>query len=981
LLFANFPDKIETHERPARKTQRLKTNKENTGSESAGSSAKADPWTSSGDTEPQVRYLNLPRLEKGSVINDRYRVEKLIGKGGFGMVFAGYDLTLKTAVALKFFDPESLQDEKKFLRVQREINLARKISDPRIVKIYSLEKWSGIWFMVMELVRGATLKDKLKAGGHFAWEEFRPVFLEILGGVESLHAQGIIHRDLKPSNIMVDADGGIKILDFGLAKEIGDLEKTSSIGEIVGSPFYLSPEQIQGLDLDEASDIYQLGILLYQSLTGAYPFADTSTMGLVLMHLNHPPDRIAARGIRVPEVVEFVAARALAKKKQDRFHSAAEMGERLRMGKVPALAAVFARAPRALRLAALLAVALSFLAAAYALTYGSRRLHAVAAEGTAVQAVNRFGRSLWRKDFAPFSVHLARITRGSTPSRSQDQQNPIKFIHASFLADLPYQPSPQVLVFLSQPGKGVFAPNVSVDSDHFDNRLAILDSRGSLVAEGTYSKTFDLRPYDFASVFTMSDFTELGSGEGGEGLFLFHLQNFQGMYPSAQVAVKGTTFAVLCSPGSIQEAHVLKNSSRQVSLLVLGADNLLSHLVYLTEMSFSPGRGHNVWILPDYFREPGSSAGDFLVFLPRRCQIVENHWLDQGRVVLFDRQERETITVHRDGRLAVDRGGRISTYQDNSTTLALAYGLVNECFQQKTVRRNLDKALELSTKAARLPVQNPFLRSALLCLKGDCETRLGRYEIGKKDLEEALRVFPRNNDAIQRLLEIAYFEKGAAAAIALFDRSYSQGQNLYGLGDSGNYLFAGFVHLAAGQEEKGREYFEKIYQGYFIDARETLLGILEIFKGNYEQARRLLTRAEGKVPGFFDIRELRLLLARSLVLARTDPERARWILEDLAKFSLRQGHMAEVSLCYLLARQGKAAEARERIGPAFAQLQKMAVGDFETRLWLWYDAFIYARTMELVGDRREARKGYRASLEANPHTALAGEARAALTKL
>ena len=139
---------------------------------------------------------------------------------------------------------------------------------------------------------------------------------------------------------------------------------------------------------------------------------------------------------------------------------------------------------------------------------------------------------------------------------------------------------------------------------------------------------------------------------------------------------------------------MLKNNSREVSLLVLSANNILSHLVCLTEMNFSPGHSKNMWILPDYFQEPSQAAGDFLVFLPRRCQIVENHWLDQGRVVLFDRQERETITVHRDGRLAVDRGGRISTYQDDPATLTLAYGLVNECFQQKTVRRNLEKALD-----------------------------------------------------------------------------------------------------------------------------------------------------------------------------------------------------------------------------------------------------------------------------------------------
>ena len=168
----------------------------------------------------------------------------------------------------------------------------------------------------MEWIQSPTVKDLLKEKGRFAWEEFQPIFNEILKGVESLHAQGIIHRDLKPSNITVDADGKIKILDFGLAKEIGDLEKTSSIGEIVGSPFYLSPEQIQNRELGKESDIYQLGILLYQALTGACPFADTSTMGLVLMHLNREPGRIRDLGIQVPRVVEFVVAKALAKKKR-----------------------------------------------------------------------------------------------------------------------------------------------------------------------------------------------------------------------------------------------------------------------------------------------------------------------------------------------------------------------------------------------------------------------------------------------------------------------------------------------------------------------------------------------------------------------------------------------------------------------------------------------------------------------------------------
>ena len=425
--------------------------------------------------EAQFRYFSLPRLAAGTVINDRYRLEKPIGKGGFGMVFAGFDLTLKTPVALKFFDPASLQDEKKFLRVQREINLSRRISDPRIIKIFSLENWAGIWFMVMELIQSDTMSDLLKAKERFTWEEFRPIFLDILQGVGSLHGQGIIHRDLKPSNIMVDTEGRIKILDFGLAKEIGDLEKTSSIGEIVGSPFYLSPEQIRGLELGVESDIYQLGILLYHSLTGAFPFPDTTTMSMVLMHLNHPPARIEAQGIKVPAVVEFAIAKALAKRRQNRFRSTVEMAERLRKDSVPLLPSLARLFPMALRRAAALAtILLHHLCCLYP-DPGSRAVHSLETGRTSVQAKNRFGRTLWQKDFAPFAVHLAYLIPEIGLDDSLIQQNPIQHVKDFSLNNLQNQPSPLAVVFLSHPDKGIFAGDCSVNSGRIDNQLAILD--------------------------------------------------------------------------------------------------------------------------------------------------------------------------------------------------------------------------------------------------------------------------------------------------------------------------------------------------------------------------------------------------------------------------------------------------------------------------------------------------------------------------
>ena len=974
-MFPFFPDKIEPHAHTARKTWPLKQKKENTNPETTDLGKKTNAHGSPGDQELQVRYLNLAQVEPGRIVNDRYRVEGLIGRGGFGMVFAGFDLTLNTRVALKFFNPASLHDEKKFLRVQREINLSRKIGDARIVRIFSLEDWSGIWFTVMELIESKTLKALLKEKGRFSWEEFRPIFLEILQGVESLHDRGIIHRDLKPSNITVAADGTIKILDFGLAKEIGDLEKTSSVGEIVGSPFYLSPEQIQNRELGKESDIYQLGILLFQALTGAYPFADTTTMGLVLMHLNQKPGRIQDRGIPVPRVVEFVVAKALAKRKQDRFRSAAEMAERLRKGNVPLRHSLARLFPRALRRTAALAAIGLIAWAAYNQTLGSREVHSLETGRTSVRAKNRFGRTLWQKDFAPFSVHLAYLIPEIGLEDRLLQQNPVEHVNDFFLSSLKNQPLPLSVVFLSQPGKGIFAADSSVNSYKIDNQLAILDPGGKPLRQESYCKTFNLIPYDFAPVFTMSGFKDMRSGKDGKNLVLFEFQNFQGMYPSALVLDRRGIFSVLSSPGSIRETRVLKNTTRATSLLVLGNNNLVSHLAYLTEWNISPAAGRHWEIIPSYNLEPKNAPADFLAFVPPDTRIIENHWLNRGYAVLFDKQEQEAITVHRDGKLELNRKGKILLYRDRPKILARAYGLIDESIRQKTIHRNPEKALELIGKAADLPVQNPYLRSGLLYLKGDCETGLGRYGAGKMSLEAALHYFPRNNDAMQRLLEIAFFQQGPLPAIAAMERSFSQGQNFFGLGNVGMRLFLGNLHLGAGQMEKAREYFEKIYQENYPYARNPLSGILELFKGNYAQAYRFLHQGETQPPAFFIVREYRLFLARSMVLAQAEPARARWILEDLAKYSLRQRHMTEISLCLLLAREGKLNEAGERIGPAFEKLKKMAAGDFETRIWFWYDAFIYARTMELLGNPREARKGYRACLESNPHTALAAEAR------
>ncbi|MEW6367192.1 MAG: serine/threonine-protein kinase [Acidobacteriota bacterium] len=274
-------------------------------------------------------------LRAGAILNDRYRVESRIGEGGFGVVFEATDLTLKSRVALKFLNPSRTSDERRFVRVRREINLARRLTDPRLVKVYSLEQWDGIWFLVMELVRGRSLEDVLAERKSLPWQEFRATFLGILDAVAVLHAAGIVHRDLKPSNVMITDEGQIKLLDFGLARELNDWEKTPSPGEIVGSPEYMSPEQAAGANVDFRSEVYQLGLVLYRVLSGRHPYDGIDTLQLIVRHMRgeHPP----LLGCKAPELPAFVQCgldKALRKRKSARFASAIEMARFFRSGKL-----------------------------------------------------------------------------------------------------------------------------------------------------------------------------------------------------------------------------------------------------------------------------------------------------------------------------------------------------------------------------------------------------------------------------------------------------------------------------------------------------------------------------------------------------------------------------------------------------------------------------------------------------------------------
>jgi serine/threonine protein kinase/Tfp pilus assembly protein PilF len=277
-------------------------------------------------------------MQSGAVLAERYRIEKLISRGGMGAVFEATQLGLDRAVAVKMLLPALSRDEKMQERFRREARSAASLRHPNIIQIYDYGISDHGPYIVMELVQGQSLRQILK-GGPMTIDLAVETMLQICSALSSAHSKGIIHRDLKPDNILIEEDSNgeisIKVLDFGIAKmrelQAEDSETNLTGANIIGSPTYMSPEQSVGADLDARSDVYSLGIVLYEMLTCKTPFGKGPPAALLRHHVNSRPQGLASQRQEIPEAIEAVVMKALVKDRDLRFSSAAELGKALRL--------------------------------------------------------------------------------------------------------------------------------------------------------------------------------------------------------------------------------------------------------------------------------------------------------------------------------------------------------------------------------------------------------------------------------------------------------------------------------------------------------------------------------------------------------------------------------------------------------------------------------------------------------------------------
>jgi serine/threonine-protein kinase len=267
--------------------------------------------------------------EVGRLFAGRYEIQGVLGKGGMGVVYRAHDRDLDDAVAIKTLRGEALSADPTLLdRFKQEIRLARRITHANILRTHDLGETGGLRYISMEFIKGLTLKQLIEAGDILPTPVGLRIAKQICAGLAAAHEVGVIHRDIKPQNILIEATGGLKIMDFGIARLKEERGMTAE-GTVVGTPDYMSPEQARGQTLDFRSDIYSTGVVLYEVFTGTLPFDGDSPLAVVLKHIQESPPSPQARNPRIDPKISQIVLKCMQKDAKDRFQNVNDLYEAL----------------------------------------------------------------------------------------------------------------------------------------------------------------------------------------------------------------------------------------------------------------------------------------------------------------------------------------------------------------------------------------------------------------------------------------------------------------------------------------------------------------------------------------------------------------------------------------------------------------------------------------------------------------------------
>jgi serine/threonine-protein kinase len=293
-----------------------------------------EPEPDTGSPTEALPVASLPadgdELQPGARFGGRYEILATLGTGGMGIVYKARDLELADVVALKMLRPGALADREQLERLKDEIRLARRITHPNVLRTFDFAEVEGRPCISMEFVRGVTLRALLDQSGRLPYSAGLRIARQLCAGLEAAHAVGVLHRDIKPENLILEAGGNARLMDFGIARPARRQRPgPTQPGMFVGTPHYSPPEQLAGEELDERADIYACGALMSEMFCGGLPYPGTTTMEIYLAQVQQEPVRPSALWAEIPPALERLILRCIARRREDRFQSATELGAAL----------------------------------------------------------------------------------------------------------------------------------------------------------------------------------------------------------------------------------------------------------------------------------------------------------------------------------------------------------------------------------------------------------------------------------------------------------------------------------------------------------------------------------------------------------------------------------------------------------------------------------------------------------------------------
>src|SRR5712692_5449672 len=282
-----------------------------TGSETLDSGALpiSEGWSVPAPVAPSIA-ASLTSLQPGTLLGSRYEILKLLGQGGMGAVYQAKDRELDRMVALKVIRPELAGHPEILQRFKQELTLARQVTNRNVIRSFDLGEAEGVKFSTMECIEGQDLRTLLAEKGKYKVEEAVGIMHQVCLALEAAHSEGVVHRDLKPQNIMLDDQGKVSVMDFGIARSV-EMAGMTQTGTLVGTPEYMSPEQVQGEKADTRSDLFTLGIIFYELLTGKMPYKADTVVASLLKRTQERAAPVSSHDGTIPKALSDIAEKCM----------------------------------------------------------------------------------------------------------------------------------------------------------------------------------------------------------------------------------------------------------------------------------------------------------------------------------------------------------------------------------------------------------------------------------------------------------------------------------------------------------------------------------------------------------------------------------------------------------------------------------------------------------------------------------------------